>query len=41
MAETLFIANPSPEERNRILTALSAETLAAETYSVPHSSSGM
>jgi FixJ family two-component response regulator len=32
MAETLFIVNPSPEERRRILTALSAETLAVEIY---------
>jgi FixJ family two-component response regulator len=32
MAETLFIVNPSPEERRRILTALSAETLAVESY---------
>ena len=32
MAETLFIVDPTPKERDRILAALSAEDVAVEIY---------
>ena len=32
MAETLFIVNPSPGERDRILAALAGEAVAVEVY---------